>query len=208
VGLADKIEFRKALFNLSEIDLENLSIDRHEEPKNDFEIAYCIFRDGVREQIKEFYGEWPEQIRRKFFLKGFQDPTMQMITIDNEVIGCFCITEQENSVILQRMYLKEEFQGEGIGLKLMNMALEKAHELEKPLELEVLTNNKRAIKVYSEHGFEIFNTLERQNRSYEMRHKDTEQYLTPIFNRASAKENDIKPSKAVKSKKDNTPKTP
>ena len=63
---------------------------------------------------------------------------------------------------------------------MISMALEKAHQQKKPLELEVLTNNTPAIESYKKTGFEQVSDVivHGWNKKIIMRHKDTEQYLS------------------------------
>lgn len=61
------------------------------------------------------------------------------------------------------------------------MALDEAHRLKKPLELEVLANNTKAINAYTKSGFVQSSPVITNgwNQKFEMRHKDTFQYLKP-----------------------------
>ena len=150
------------------------------DPKKDLMIAYNIFRETVGPYVIELNGSWPEKPRYDFFKKGFMEDGMHMLICDNEPIGCFCITESDEAVILQRMYFDPAFQRQGIGQSLMALAQERAHEAKKPLELEVLLNNKPAYNAYIKNGFEAYEAkynYEGQLKKVLMRHKNTERYM-------------------------------
>jgi len=159
------------------------------DPVEDLDHAYWhFFKPGIEECVKELNDNvWPES-RYDFFKKGFVDPDMMMISYHGANIGCYCISNQDNAVILQRVYIAPEYQRKGIGTKLIGMALEKAHELQKPLELEVLANNTPAINSYLKGGFVKTSGIivNGWNQKFTMRHKDTIRYLAPKANQMFA----------------------
>lgn len=162
------------------------------DPDNDLNYAYrFFFKPGIEKSVRELTrdfnraankgprdGEWPES-RYDFFKKGFSDPDMQIILHNGERVGCFCISLEKEAVILQRVYLRHDYQRQGIGQKLIAMALDTAHAQKKPLELEVLANNAAAIESYKKGGFEQASDVivNGWNRKIIMRHKDTVQYM-------------------------------
>lgn len=160
-------------------DLSFRSVD----PVEDIDMAYhYLFKPGIEKCVRDLNdGVWPES-RYEFFKKGFEEPDMQMIMHNGADVGCFCIRETENSIVLQRVYIAEEFQRKGIGTYLVDKALEEAHEKKKPLELEVLANNDKAIGCYEKSGFTQTTDVIKNgwNEKFEMYHKDTVKYL-PIF---------------------------
>ena len=162
MAVKDEIEFRPA--NMEE----------------DLEFAYlCLFKPGIEKCVKELNGGvWPES-RYEFFKKGFSDPDMMMISHNGIDVGCFCISKTDAAVVLERVYLLHEYQRQGIGNKLIGMALKAARELNKPLELEVLANNTQAINSYKKAGFEQSSEIivKGWNQKVTMRHKDTKQYM-------------------------------
>jgi len=146
---------------------------RSVDPVEDIDMAYhYLFKPGIEKCVRDLNdGVWPES-RYEFFKKGFEEPDMQMIMHNGTDVGCFCIRETENSIVLQRVYIAEEFQRKGI----------EAHEKKKPLELEVLANNDKAIGCYEKSGFTQTTGIIKNgwNEKFEMYHKDTIKYL-PIF---------------------------
>jgi hypothetical protein len=97
---------------------------RPADPVRDLNFAYTqLFKPGVEKSVRALNnGEWPES-RYDFFKKGFADPAMMMITHQGRDIGCCCISETKDAIILQRVYILAEYQRQGIGEKLVGMAL-------------------------------------------------------------------------------------
>ncbi len=63
---------------------------------------------------------------------------------------------------INQMYVRNEFAGQGIGTQLLKFTLDKAFTDEKLelIELGVVNNNEKAIKIYSNFGFVQFGHLE------------------------------------------------
>jgi ribosomal protein S18 acetylase RimI-like enzyme len=187
MSLKDEIEFRPA----------NVDLNSMHDPENDLNYSYAFFfKPGIEGPVRELTsafnkktgkgpaeGEWPET-RYEFFKKGFMDPDMRIILHNGERVGCFCISTTPEAIILQRVYLRKDYQRQGIGQKLIGMALEEAHRQKKPLELEVLANNHQAIESYKKGGFEPVSEIvvSGWNQKFTMRHKNTMKYIdTPPF---------------------------
>ena len=79
--------------------------------------------------------------------------------------------DRSNRQVIARNFgivVRDEYQGKGVGSKLIqklfSIAKEKYHINE--IYLEVLTDNKVAIKFYKKYGFQIIGTIERSNQKY------------------------------------------
>lgn len=70
-------------------------------------------------------------------------------------MGCYAIRPFEDSICeLKRMYVKPEFQGKGLGSKLLHNAVFTAQELGyQKMRLDTLPSMKHAIALYSKFGF-------------------------------------------------------
>lgn len=64
---------------------------------------------------------------------------------------------------INQMYVRNEFAGQGIGTRLLKFTIDKAFADEKLelIELGVVNNNEKAIKIYSNFGFVKFGHLEK-----------------------------------------------
>lgn len=149
--------------------------------KGDLEYAYDLFKRLTKDMVIEHRGEWPEPHQSDFFADAFKNSDMWMlvdcgtdVSTYGKTIGCFCIDVRDDKVYLQRMYWEPEYQGQGIGTDVIQLALAKAHELQKPLELGVLQTNQKAHDFYLRNGFVQTGV---NDWEYEMRHQDTFQYV-------------------------------
>ncbi len=84
--------------------------------------------------------------------------------INDEVVGqiglIVCSSPRRKHVANIGMAVSESYQGQGVGSKLLNEALNLANNwlAVHRVELEVYTDNKAAITLYKKHGFEIEGT--------------------------------------------------
>jgi ribosomal protein S18 acetylase RimI-like enzyme len=72
-------------------------------------------------------------------------------------------TEQslENALEIERIYVKKSYQGKGIGLQLLDFAMEQARQANKTwIWLGVWDQNEAAIRFYERHGFSTFDQHE------------------------------------------------
>ncbi|WP_282112445.1 GNAT family N-acetyltransferase [Maribacter stanieri] len=86
---------------------------------------------------------------------------------DNEIVAYFKVNvveaqsdiKRDDSIELERIYVLSQFQGLGIGEKLLDHIKKLASEKNKKmLWLGVWQENKKAVKFYERHGFEKFDT--------------------------------------------------
>ncbi len=82
--------------------------------------------------------------------------------VDNKLAGYIkintddaqCDLKDQNGLEIERIYVKKEFKGKGVGQKLMNLGIEKAKEFNKDFVwLGVWEINQAAIEFYKKNGF-------------------------------------------------------
>lgn len=71
------------------------------------------------------------------------------VFVDEKLVGYMLYIRKEDKVVLQAIYVDPEYQGKGIGAKLV-ACLPK----NQPVELSVIAENKKARKFYEKEGFE------------------------------------------------------
>jgi GNAT superfamily N-acetyltransferase len=130
------------------------------------------FTDRLRGETPPQQGNQPD-----FFKRRFQNPNVRMILKDDRPVGFFSIVEEDRRIDLQMVYTEPSIHGHGIGRAVLQRGLDKAHELRKPLETEVLVTNEPVIGRFEKMGFRILRT-DSYNwiKWYVVRHKDTDQY--------------------------------
>lgn len=93
-----------------------------------------------------------------------QVASYQMITIDDEVIGCLLITDYEDGVLLDEIYIKPEYQNRGIGTNIIKEIIKnKSH-----ISLWVYKENMKAFNLYQKLDFKI---IEETKSRYYMKYK-------------------------------------
>ncbi|MEG0022157.1 MAG: GNAT family N-acetyltransferase [Bacilli bacterium] len=86
-------------------------------------------------------------------VKEFLD-LYKIIIINDSIAGIFLVREFEDGVLLDEIYLYDEYRNKGIGTNLIN-SIE-----DNNIYLWVYQNNTKAIKLYNRLGFNIIETTE------------------------------------------------
>ena len=142
--------------------------------ESDLDYAYDLFKRLTKSFVEELAGEWPEEHQKKFFPTIFLISGTRMVFHDDKPVGCFSIVEKPDEIKLQSVYIEPAFQGSVIARRMLQLALDKAHEARKPLQLDVLSSNHRAYRLYQLIGFKTFSeSKDGWVREYQTRHKDT-----------------------------------
>ena len=75
------------------------------------------------------------------------------IIVDNKTVGCLLVTTEEDGVLLDEIFIEEEYRNKGIGTNVIKNVLKNNNVV----YLWVYKENKRAISLYKRVGFEIIN---------------------------------------------------
>lgn len=87
----------------------------------------------------------------------------KIIMLNNQSIGCISIKELEDGLLLDEIYIKENYRSKGIGSSVLFNILKS----NKPIFLWVYKNNIDAIRLYKKLGFL---TCEETDNRYYMKH--------------------------------------
>ena len=96
---------------------------------------------------------WDEAAQRAYFDDGFDASGGQVIQVDGADVGELLVEERPSEVFLVRLALLPEWQGRGIGSAIVQMLVERAHELGSAVSLDVFRSNPRAVQLYESLGF-------------------------------------------------------
>ena len=80
----------------------------------------------------------------------------KIIVHDNQKIGCLLVTKKENSMMLDEIYLEEEYRNKKIGTNIITNIL-KSNSL---IYLWVYKENTKAISLYKKMKFKVINETE------------------------------------------------
>jgi ribosomal protein S18 acetylase RimI-like enzyme len=112
-----------------------------------------LSEDTIREVIEDWYSaqDLEQQI---------DDPVFYVAEKDGEVIGFVHATVKDRKASLHRIYLKPEYQSQGIGSNLYDKAENELKCRADTVELEVLADNETGRNFYLHKGFEEQKTEE------------------------------------------------
>jgi ribosomal protein S18 acetylase RimI-like enzyme len=78
-----------------------------------------------------------------------------LAAIENEFIGCVAVRDKQNNIAeLKRLYVNENYRGQGVGKALFDKAIEFAQNASyEKIRLDTLSNMDIAINLYKANGF-------------------------------------------------------
>jgi len=133
---------------------------------DDCEFAYTTTRDTMREHALATWGKWSEEDVRRRSSENIANGTTCIIELDGKPIGIRVVEREPDCVRLAQIFILPEYQGRGIGTKLIERLRAEAHGAGLPLRLRVLRVNP-AFNLYLRMGFKV---VEEMPERYFMEH--------------------------------------
>ena len=96
--------------------------------ESDFDFLYHLMKLSMKEYVVAAWGSWDEAFQMNYFLKKFNPGKNKIIVIHDTDAGAIMITEDSNNIKVDRFFLMPEFQGKGIGSRIMYALIEEAKE--------------------------------------------------------------------------------
>jgi ribosomal protein S18 acetylase RimI-like enzyme len=118
----------------------------------DKELCYRLHRAAMRPYVEAIWG-WDEAVQRDFHSRGFDPTRTQIVTVDGDEAGALIVDHRPSEIYVGRIELHPDYQGQGIGSRLIRRLLHEAAARRQPLTLDVLTANPRAQQLYQRLGF-------------------------------------------------------
>ena len=125
---------------------------------NDFEFVYQVKVDALKDYIRKTWG-WDEDFQREFHQKDFTPENMKIIVDEGHDAGVLVVTEDDNQIRVNEIYLLRKFQRKGIGSSIISEIQAESEQKNKCIWLQVLRVNP-ATKLYKRMGFKIFGETE------------------------------------------------
>jgi len=88
------------------------------------------------------------------FRDSFEPENTRTIHQGDELVGFYAVTEKEDHLYLNHLYIKSDFQSSGLGSAIMADLIELSKKRNLPLRLGALRES-RANKFYQRHGFVV-----------------------------------------------------
>jgi GNAT superfamily N-acetyltransferase len=108
--------------------------------------------------IEQTWG-WDEQWQREYHRKDYDPSRIQIVTLDGVDVGCVEFKRDSEQICLVDMFIRPEFQRQGIGSYLIRRLLAEGRDKGVPVRLGVLKVNP-ARKLYERLGFRVVGETE------------------------------------------------
>ena len=113
-----------------------------------------VHHTAYKDVITQMFG-WDEKLQDQFANKAFDEGGMHIVYNDEEKIGVVGWDVFPEYLWLKEIFISPEYQGKGIGTKILQASQLKAQKLGKPLKLQTLKQNLGAKKLYQRFGFRV-----------------------------------------------------
>lgn len=127
--------------------------------KEDYDFIYELGKLVNKERVIKTYGSWDEDFQKEYFKKKFDVNKIKLITFNNQNIGMLETEKTKNNIHIEEIQLLPEYQGKGIGTKVLQDIIEDAKQKKVNLDLRVMKINP-AKKLYERLGFVIVGETE------------------------------------------------
>ncbi|MBN1284820.1 MAG: GNAT family N-acetyltransferase [Anaerolineae bacterium] len=118
----------------------------------DYDFVYNVQKTTMWEYVEQVWG-WDEDAQQMRFRGRFDPAKNQIVVMEGTDIGVFAAEHRKDDIFLAKIYILPQYQGRGIGTRLIESLLKEASEAGKPVALRVLKVNP-ARRLYERLGFE------------------------------------------------------
>ena len=120
----------------------------------DCEFVYATKKAAFREYVEQIWG-WDESHQRELHNTRFASHDLRIIQFRGIDVGFFATSNTSEAVKFHQLFILPEYQSRGIGSACMTRIIDEANLAQKPVMLQVLKINTRAIAFYQRLGFAI-----------------------------------------------------
>ena len=121
----------------------------------DFDFAYEVKQLALGPHVSHRWG-WNDDLQRRFHTQRWGDRPWFVIEVDGVAAGTVSVEEASSHIQFGELYLKPQYQRQGIGSAVLAQVLARADAAGKPVRLEHLKWNPAA-SLYRRHGFSQMN---------------------------------------------------
>jgi ribosomal protein S18 acetylase RimI-like enzyme len=125
----------------------------------DVEFARKTHHAAYRDVIVQQFGNFDEKVQDEFFAKSWNPQTHEVLVSGDSEIGYCSIEHFPDHIFAHELVLLPEFQGKGIGTKILQELLEEAKAKNIPIRLQVLKEN-QAQHLYRRLGFKDVGSID------------------------------------------------
>lgn len=117
----------------------------------DEEYCFHLHKAAMGACVTQIWG-WDEDAQRAYHTRAFNPGRWRIITLDGTDVGMLDVEHRPAEIYLARIEVHPDFQGRGIGSRLIGALLRQAGRQGKGLTLDVLAVNQRAHALYRRLG--------------------------------------------------------
>jgi ribosomal protein S18 acetylase RimI-like enzyme len=121
---------------------------------DDYEWVRRLHHTVLRAAVEDMWG-WDEAFQDDFFARFFQPSKVQVIRVEGRDAGILSVERRDEHILLSNIWLAPDFQGKGVGTRVVVDLQAQAGAAHLPLVLEVLRTN-RARELYERLGFGVY----------------------------------------------------
>ncbi len=134
-------------------------LERRPATSSDTEFARTTHHEAYREVVSRQFGAWDEALQDRLFEESWIPHKFEIVLCDGNPCGFLSIEDRPDHIYVSHIVIVPQFQGRGIGSRLLNEEMRRGREAKSPLRLQVLREN-RAIELYRRLGFKECGTTE------------------------------------------------
>lgn len=121
--------------------------------EKDFDWTFELKKAALKDYIVQTFGPWNEVWQLQEHRKDFSSGQFEIIKVDGIDAGYLWVRRTDKAIYLIDICVAPEWQGQGIGSKMIEKLLLEAKALQLPVELGVFKVNHSALKLYEKPGF-------------------------------------------------------
>lgn len=116
-------------------------------------VLFEVHRSVFRAHIEALWG-WDEVWQRENFAAEFASAATSILEEDGRIAGYIQTVDKHDRIYVQNIAISEEYQGKGIGTRLLKGLQSNAAARKVPLQLGVFRTNAPAQRLYERLGFQ------------------------------------------------------
>lgn len=117
----------------------------------DKEYCFRLHKAAMGDYVTGIWG-WDEQVQRDFHARAFDPRSWQIIRANGTDAGMLHVERRPDEIYLARIEIHPDYQGRGIGTRLIQVLMDEARQRDQAFALDVLANNHRAQALYQRLG--------------------------------------------------------
>lgn len=134
-------------------------LERRPATSSDTEFTRTTHHEAYRDVVLRQFGVWDEALQDHLFEEKWIPDKFEIILCDGNPCGFLLVEDHPDHIYISEIVIAPQFQGRGIGSRLLNEEMQRGRKTKSPLRLQVLREN-RAIELYRRLGFKECGTTE------------------------------------------------